>query len=228
MLGDALGRVFHSAFPTWTAPAAAYGLVAMAAVFAAAAEAPITAIMIVFEMSDNYTIILPLMTATVIATILGRRFLNSTVYELKLERRGIDWQRVRRPRPIARTLVSSIERRPVVTALDTEPASDVIERLHGTDELVVPVIDGSGNLVGIAPANELAWSVARDPTARVGDVARPALATLVSTETLERAADLMTEPHVPLLPVVVEGTTRLKAVVTRRDVLDAYRSSHHG
>ena len=225
MLGDALGRVFHSAFPTWTAPAAAYGLVAMAAVFAAAAEAPITAIMIVFEMSYDYTIILPLMTATVIATILGRRLLNSTVYELKLERRGIDWQRVRRPRAIASALVSSIERQPVVVALDTEPASDVIERLHGTDELVVPVIDSNGDLIGIALANELAWSVTHNPSALVGRVARPATATLVSTETVERAADLMANAQVPLLPVVAKGTARLIAVVTRRDVLDAYRSS---
>jgi len=97
MLGDAFGRVVHHLFPLWTAPAAAYGLVAMAAFFAAAAEAPITAIMIVFEMSDDYTIILPLMIATVIAAILGRRFINGTVYELKLMRRGIDWERVKHP-----------------------------------------------------------------------------------------------------------------------------------
>jgi CIC family chloride channel protein len=74
---------------------AAYGLVAMAAFFAAAAEAPITAITIVFEMSDDYTIILPLMIASVIASILGRRFINGTVYELKLMRRGIDWESVK-------------------------------------------------------------------------------------------------------------------------------------
>jgi CIC family chloride channel protein len=97
MLGDAFGRVVHELFPLWTAPAAAYGLVAMAAFFAAAAEAPITAIMIVFEMSGDYTIILPLMIATVIASILGRRLINGTVYELKLIRRGIDWERVKHP-----------------------------------------------------------------------------------------------------------------------------------
>ena len=60
----------------------------MAAVFAAAAEAPITAIVIVFEMSDNYTIILPLMVCTVLASLLGRRLIGGTVYELKLSGRG--------------------------------------------------------------------------------------------------------------------------------------------
>ncbi len=105
MLGDGFGRIVHDLFPAWTASAAAYGLVAMAAVFAAAAEAPITAIVIVFEMSDDYTIVLPLMIATVIATSLGRRLIGGTVYELKLMRRGIDWKRVRRPRARTRPRV---------------------------------------------------------------------------------------------------------------------------
>ncbi len=105
MRGDGFGRIVHDLFPEWTASAAAYGLVAMAAVFAAAAEAPITAIVIVFEMSDDYTIVLPLMIATVIATSLGRRLIGGTVYELKLMRRGIDWKRVRRPRARTRPRV---------------------------------------------------------------------------------------------------------------------------
>jgi chloride channel protein, CIC family len=94
-LGDAFGSLVHGAFPAWTAPAAAYGLVGMAAVFAAAAEAPMTAILIVFEMSNDYLIMLPLMVCVVIATLVGRKLLGSTVYEMKLTRRGIDWQRVR-------------------------------------------------------------------------------------------------------------------------------------
>ena len=110
-LGDGFGALAHHAFPAWTGPAAAYGLVGMAAVFAAASEAPITAIMIVFEMSDDYTIILPLMVAVVIATLLGRRLLGATIYERKLLRRGIDWQRIRNPRVFARIFVSRSEGR---------------------------------------------------------------------------------------------------------------------
>ena len=116
MLGDAFGRSVHTLFPAWTANGAAYGLVGMAAVFAAASEAPITAITIVFEMSGDYTIVLPLMIATVIATVLGRRLIGGTVYELKLIRRGIDWARVRRPRLLARVRVGTIAREPSIVA----------------------------------------------------------------------------------------------------------------
>ena len=114
-LGDAFGRLVHRSSPLWTAPGAAYGLVGMAALFAAAAEAPMTAILIVFEMSNDYTIILPLMVCVVIATIVGRRMLGSTVYEMKLIRRGIDWQRVRRPRFLSRVNIGMIRRDPPVS-----------------------------------------------------------------------------------------------------------------
>jgi CBS domain-containing protein len=105
---------------------------------------------------------------------------------------------------------------------------DLIERLHGTAESVVPVVDDSGDLIGIALATELAWSVTHDPSALVQSVVRPASATLVPTDTLEHAAELMANAHVALLPVVAHGTARLIAVATRRDVLNAYRRSTNG
>lgn len=223
MIGDAFGRIVHGLFPTWTATSAAYGLVAMAAVFAAAAEAPITSIVIVFEMSTDYTIVLPLMIATVIATILGRRLLGSTVYEMKLERRGIDWKRVRRPRALARVDVASVERAAPVTAVTGESVATVVERLYGTDEAVVPVLDGNGIFVGVVLATELAYALAHVAESTIDSLVRPAPATLAGDESLERAGDLMTDPAIAMLPVL-SPDGRLAGVVSRRDVLDAYRS----
>lgn len=93
MLGSALGNIFHSLFPAVTAPAGAYGIVGMAAVFAGAARAPFSAILILFEMTDDYAIILPLMTAVVVSTMLSRAVSRETIYTMKLSRRGIDIQR---------------------------------------------------------------------------------------------------------------------------------------
>jgi chloride channel protein, CIC family len=76
MLGDGFGSVVHALFPAWTGVAAAYGLVGMAAMFSAANEAPITAIAIVFEITGDYTLILPLMIGSVIAALLGRSILS--------------------------------------------------------------------------------------------------------------------------------------------------------
>ncbi len=223
-LGDWFGGIVHHIAPAWTAPAAAYGLVGMAAVFAAAAEAPITAIMIVFEMSDDYTIILPLMVCVVIATLLGRRLLGSTIYEQKLARRGIDWQRIRRPRFLSRVNVATIERAPPVIARPDESISEVAHRLTESDELVVPLCD-QGRFIGILRSPDLAQAVSSGRGLQtVATISHPLAEHLTPQDTVERAATLMAEDDMPLLPVLDVKTKRLLGIVTRRDVLRVYRS----
>ncbi|MFY9779704.1 MAG: chloride channel protein [Candidatus Baltobacteraceae bacterium] len=225
MLGDAFGSVVHATFPSWTAAAAAYGLVGMAAVFAAAAEAPITSITIVFEMSSDYTIVLPLMISTVIATLLGRRLCGYTIYEMKLVRQGIDWARARNPGFFTRVRVSSVARQAPVVARSGETVRSVAARLHGTEELAVPVVDGS-HFLGLVAVSEIASTLAKTPSddVRIESITRPAVATLVSSDTLEQAAILMADPRAPLLPVLDPETGALVGIVTRSDVLNAYRS----
>jgi chloride channel protein, CIC family len=225
MLGDAFGTVAHLAFPSWTAGAAAYGLVAMAAVFAAAAEAPITSIMIVFEMSSDYTIILPLMVSTVIATLIGRRLLGYTIYEMKLVRQGIDWIRARNPGFFARVRVGSVERQAPVIARCGETVREVAARLRDSDELVVPLVDDR-HFVGLVAVSAIAASLAEHPDGnlRVDEIRRPPSVTLSSGDTLEQAAISLADPQTPLLPVVDAKSGALTGIVTRRDVLNAYRS----
>jgi CIC family chloride channel protein len=95
MLGTAYGDLVHHVLPDLTAPAGAYGLVGMGAVFAGAARAPITAIIIIFELTGDYRIIQPLMCAVVLATGLSAFLSCATIYTLKLWRRGIDIMRGR-------------------------------------------------------------------------------------------------------------------------------------
>jgi CIC family chloride channel protein len=99
MLGSAFGAGGHDLLPTATASAGAYGLVGMAAVFAAAGRAPITAVLIVFELTGDYKIILPLMLAVVVATGFSHLFSADSIYTLKLRRRGIDIDRPAHPVP---------------------------------------------------------------------------------------------------------------------------------
>ncbi|MHB8146662.1 MAG: chloride channel protein [Vulcanimicrobiaceae bacterium] len=223
-LGDGFGSLVHQTFPSWTGPAAAYGLVGMAAVFAAAAEAPITAIMIVFEMSSDYTIILPLMVAVVIATLLGRKLLGSTVYERKLIRRGINWQRARNPRFFAKVPVSSVLRAaPVVGQID-EPIRALLDRDADPGELAMPVCDGE-RFVGIVTTTDIAQAIAAGHGHMpVHSILHASIEQLVPSDTLERAATLMADLQTPLLPIVAAGSETLLGIVTRRDLLLAYRS----
>ncbi|HEY4441300.1 MAG TPA: chloride channel protein, partial [Candidatus Elarobacter sp.] len=227
-LGDAYGRTLHALFPAWTATGAAYGLVGMAAVFAAAAEAPITAIMIVFELSGDYTIILPLMVSVVIATLLGRRLLGATVYEMKLLRRGIDWQRVRRPRFLSRLSIESIRRDPPLVVQGTDRIRDVALRDRDAGELAIPVCEGE-RFVGIVNSADLAGALAAGRGDEPVDaILRPFGDRLAPSDSVERAATLMADDDTPLLPVEDPRSHHLVGIVTRRDVLRAYQSITDG
>jgi CIC family chloride channel protein len=89
MLGGAFGALVHTIAPEATGGPGAYAMVGMAAFFAAEAKAPMTALLILFEMTNDYRIMLPLMAATVGAVSVSHRLLPQSIYTLKLHRRGI-------------------------------------------------------------------------------------------------------------------------------------------
>ncbi len=90
MLGAAYGGILEIVAPGTAGPVGAYGLIAMGAVFAGAARAPITAVIILFELTGEYSVILPLMSAIVLATGVSHLLSHDSIYTLKLRRRGID------------------------------------------------------------------------------------------------------------------------------------------
>jgi CIC family chloride channel protein len=90
MTGGAIGTVVHSLWPATSGSPGAYALVGMGAVVAAGTHAPITAIVIIFELTGDYKIILPLMISCIIATLLATRLQKGSIYTLKLLRRGVD------------------------------------------------------------------------------------------------------------------------------------------
>ena len=85
-----------------------YGLIGMGAAFAGAARAPITAVIVLFELTGEYTIILPLMAAIVIATLASRTLSRDTIYTLKLRRRGVDLDARPEPAVLAGLTVATV------------------------------------------------------------------------------------------------------------------------
>jgi CIC family chloride channel protein len=94
-LGGAFGRVVEFLAPGATAGPGAFAIVGMAAVFAGAARAPFTAILIVFEMTNDYRLIVPLMAGVIVSLIVAERLHRESIYTLKLTRRGIHLRRGR-------------------------------------------------------------------------------------------------------------------------------------
>jgi len=107
MLGGAFGTIANQLFPGITASTGAYALVGMAAVNGACTLAPLSAIIILLELTDEYNMLLPLMFTVVMATFVSRKLGPESIYTEKLRRRGIrahhgeDLNRLVNPRPLA-------------------------------------------------------------------------------------------------------------------------------
>ncbi|GAA2695896.1 chloride channel protein [Streptomyces lunalinharesii] len=223
MLGAAYGAVAGHLMPGVAGGAGAYALVGMGAVFAGASRAPITAVVILFELTGQYSIILPLMLAIVLATATSRLLSRDTIYTLKLRRRGID---LHTPAPHAtfntQTVQTVMEPVPAPLSADGEltTAADLLIRSdHGT----LPVVDDHGRYVGTLTARAVAEALTDAPDARpsqVGDLAQ-ADPTLTTDMPLATALHTLITATGTALPVLDPGKEHLLGWLTHQSALRA-------
>jgi len=222
MLGSAFGIAMQAVAPGIAGPAGAYGLIGMGAVFAAAARAPMTAILIIFELTGDYRIMLPLMLAVVIATALANRMSPDSIYTLKLARRGIDLLRRRPASPMEAITVAEAMRPTPEPVPATASLAEAIERLSATDEPTLPVVDESGAFVGVLLDDELEQALGEEAgEADAGALARQ-LPTLTPTESLAEATATLVKTDSPGLAVLDEKGERVVGWLSHRDVLRVY------
>jgi len=149
MIGGVLGHGAHTLFPNLTASPGAYALVGMAAMVGGTTHAPLAAMLIIFEMTRDYAIILPLMLATGISTVVASLINRESIYTLKLSRRGL---RIRRD-----TDISILERIQVREALAEKydavsvntPMRDIVELFKDSPFHDIPVLNDEGEFVGM-------------------------------------------------------------------------------
>ncbi|GAA4845070.1 chloride channel protein [Luteimicrobium xylanilyticum] len=192
MLGSAYGQVAHQLAPGLAGPAGAYGLIGMGAVFAGAARAPITAVVIMFELTGEYSIILPLMAAIVLATGVSKLLSHDTIYTLKLRRRGVDLDEPERAAGLVDRTVDQVVRPLGPTVRESDRLADVSSVVARSALGRVLVVDDDGDYRGVLTARALADTLAdgRHETAQVRDVAE-ASPTVTSTDTLDTALDAL-------------------------------------
>lgn len=220
MLGSAYGFVVHSLFPGATALPGAYGIVGMGAVFAAAARAPITAVIIIFELTGDYQIMLPLMFAVAVAAGVASLITPETIYTLKLVRRGIDIARRRTPAIMELMTVRDamgVMPRPLGPDLAVDA---MVERFAEAPHEALPVVDEQQALVGVVDRERLEEAI-RDNTlgATARDLARE-VDPLSEHQSVASALELLVHDTTGL-PVVGDGRV-LSGWLTHQGVLRAY------
>jgi len=223
-LGMSFGMVMGQIAPSIVSSPGAYALVGMGAVFAAAARAPITSVLIMFELTGDYRIILPLMLAIALAAGLSSLITGDTIYTLKLRRRGIDVMRGR-PANVMEIITVGQAMRKVPEGVPSDLSiGELAGRFVGEGREALPVVDENGSYRGVITAPEIEGSMrenALDATA--GSLAYH-LPALTPDETLEVALSMLMRQEISGLPVVTRDGNRVVGWLTHRDVLSAYAS----
>lgn len=226
--GGLFGGVVHAAFPEWTASSGAYALVTMGAVVAATTHAPITAIIMIFEMTQSVAIIPPLMITCVVSTMVAGLLRRDSIYTLKLRQRGIDLRAEQDPNVLRSLFVRDvIDREPEIVPADA-PFGEVLDLVVRSRHSAFFVCDGRGALLGAISVHELRRILLEEEALRdvvvAADLVEPGRATLHEDDSLDVALQLLSRAGATELAVVAPGTRRIVGAVHEEDVLAVYHA----
>lgn len=227
MLGGGFGSVLHSWLPATTAPAGAYALVGMGTTFAGVIRSPITSVVMIFELTRDFNIIVPLMISNLVAYAVARAFSRTPIYEALAIQDGVHLPHAKGQRLEPDLLVGDAMRSPAVLLSPTTSIAIARQLVPEGDCL----IGESGTLLGVVLGSDL------DDALRKGS-GGAAVASLVRDEVLnklphlhpDQSADIVLHRlgqfNLGVLPVVDRrDITQILGEVTLEDLLEAYRNA---
>lgn len=234
MLGGAFGYILSWVSPGFPVAIGAYALVGMAAVFSATSRAPLTAMLIVFEMSNDYQLILPLMAACMTASYLAQGLQPDSIYTIKLTRRGIQFDQGHDLDIMQGVRVDEVMNNKPVTVSTNQSLAALFVLFQETYHQGFPVLDEEGHLYGIVSMQDIHRTIQNIEQGgnqgkglkdiRVGDVATTDLVVAYTDEPIHLAIRKMAPRDLARLPVVARGDEkRLQGIISRSEILKAYQ-----
>jgi len=223
MLGGSVGTVAHHLFPAYTATPGAYALVGMGAAFAGIVRAPMTSVLMIFEMTQDYAVIVPLMIANLVSLFIASRLQHEPIYEALAVQDGIHLPSAESRRRYGLRQVRKI----MQTASQLLPAEitvrEALERARSSAFRTWLVTDRRG-VIGVLSFAQLELELAEGADKKVGDLVDAlAFPHVHSDQGLDLALERMGTNQIEILPVVSRADIhKLEGVVTLADVLNAY------
>lgn len=237
MVGGTFGVIATEAFPHLSSGHGAYALVGMGAVAAAVLNAPMSTILIIFELTGDYAVTIAVMVAVVISTVITQQFVGGSLFTWQLRARGVDVSGMREARVLKSMRVTDVMDRVFQAVRPEAPLVDVRRLLQHAPHGELFVIDGDGRLVGTIRFHELMQATLdggdeAPPTAL--DIARRETPMLLADDTLDEALKILEaqdEHHIPVVRSAADHT--FVGLVHERDVVLALnralaRSVPHG
>ena len=224
MLGGAIGTVAHNVLPGYTATPGAYALVGMGAVFAGIVRAPMTSVLMIFEMTRDYAVIVPLMIANLTSLYISRRFQKQPIYEALAHQDGIHLPTAGTLQQKSRRTVAQVmQRSPKILSGETS-VKDAVEVTRTVQTRIWPVADKE-YFIGMLSRETLECALVdgrkEKPLKDIIDTLH--VPHIHMDHALHLALERMSTYHLDVLPVVHRADIHsLLGVVTLRDVLDSY------
>jgi len=226
-LGGAVGKLFHTIWPSVVAHPGGFVIVGMAGFFAAASNAPVSTVIMVSEMTGNYKLLVPAMWVCAIASIIGRRW---SIYQKQVDTRADspahygDFVKDYLEEIFVRDIFNpdaTFQHIPENMTLKT-----FIPIMTETDQQNFPVVNEDGELTGIfsiADVREILVERDLDNLLIIREIADENVSSVTLNENLASALRKFTESEVDKLPVVdSENNRRLLGMIRRRDVIGSY------
>ncbi|MGW8160974.1 MAG: chloride channel protein [Desulfobulbales bacterium] len=234
MLGGSFGYLAQHFFPGLTIEIGAFALVGMAAVFSAAARAPLTSMLIVFEMSNDYRLILPLMAAGMIASTFAHWLQPESIYTLKLSKRGIRFDQGRDMDIMQTVQVEEVMNKAPITIKSEQSLADLFAAFQHTHLGGFPVLNAKNELYGMVTMQDMERTIQnmertlyrKDVNLRdlkVWDVTTPEPVTVYPDEPIWAAIRKMAPRDLARLPVVARNNPKkLIGLISRSNIVRAY------
>ena len=226
MAGGTFGMAMQHFFPSVALSPGAYAVVGMGAVVAATTHGPLQAILIIFEMTGDYKIILPLMITCIISTLVARRLCKESIYTFKLIRRGINIRGGKEVNLLHSMYVKNVMYRTVEMVSESLHLKDLAQKLPHSKTNNFIVVNDKEEITGILTFLDYYDQLFNDKLNDdmvVKDIMTTDVVTVSIEDHLGTALEKITTGDFSILPVVsANNPLKMLGILTRRDILEAY------
>ena len=223
MLGGTVGTVAHHVLPAYTATPGAYALVGMGAVFAGIVRAPMTSVLMIFEMTQDYAVIVPLMIANLVSLFIASRLQHEPIYEALAVQDGIHLPTAETRQRKGRRQVIRVMQAATQLLSAEITVQDALELVRSSELRTWLVTDRRG-VIGVINLSTLERDAAEGAAKLLGDlVGKGPFPRVHPDQGLDLALERMGANEIEVLPVVSRADVhKLEGILTLRDVLDSY------
>ncbi len=226
MLGTAFGSSIHFIFPTLSASAGTYSVVGMGAVAGAVMQAPLTNILMLFELTNDYTLILPIMATCIAASYTYQRFTKQSIYVQYLLNKGINIRHGREASIMNSIKVQDVMSTDITTIAQEMPFRKILETISYSKNFYFPVIDNKGDMTGILSFSDIREVIFEEQLGDLlvaGELANTKVYSLTPQQNLNEAMEIFSKLDVDQLPVVrSEDKLKVIGMLTRGDMMASY------